>query len=50
MREIEGILYCNTGDWVESCTALVECGDGTLQLLTTLPTVSEAVAPRMALT
>src|SRR5579883_231067 len=24
MREIEGVLYCNDGDWVESCTALVE--------------------------
>jgi len=24
MREIDGVLYCNDGDWVESCTALVE--------------------------
>src|SRR5262249_34569583 len=24
MRNVSGILYCNTGDWVESCTALVE--------------------------
>ena len=24
MREIDGILYCNDGDWVESLTALVE--------------------------
>jgi UDP-2,3-diacylglucosamine pyrophosphatase LpxH len=50
MREIDGILYCNTGDWVESCTALVECADGTLQLLTTLPSFSEVMATRMALT
>jgi len=28
-----GIGYYNTGDWVESCTALVEHGDGTLELL-----------------
>lgn len=28
MREIDGILYCNDGDWVESCTALVEHRDG----------------------
>lgn len=33
MREIEGILYCNDGDWVESCTALVEHYDGRLQIL-----------------
>lgn len=33
MREIEGILYCNDGDWVESCTALVEHFDGRLELL-----------------
>jgi len=30
VRDIDGILYCNTGDWVESCTALVENGGGTL--------------------
>jgi UDP-2,3-diacylglucosamine pyrophosphatase LpxH len=33
MREIEGVLYCNDGDWVESCTALVEHPDGRLELL-----------------
>jgi UDP-2,3-diacylglucosamine pyrophosphatase LpxH len=33
MREIEGILYCNDGDWVESRTALVEHHDGRLELL-----------------
>lgn len=33
IREIEGIVYCNTGDWVESCTALVEHVDGTLEIL-----------------
>lgn len=33
MREIEGVLYCNCGDWVESCTALVEHHDGRLELL-----------------
>ena len=30
MREIDGILYCNDGDWVESHTALVEHMDGRL--------------------
>ncbi|MDP9096840.1 MAG: UDP-2,3-diacylglucosamine diphosphatase [Pseudomonadota bacterium] len=33
MRMVDGILYCNTGDWVESCTALVEHGDGKLELV-----------------
>ncbi len=33
MREIEGVLYCNDGDWVESLTALVEHSDGRLELV-----------------
>jgi hypothetical protein len=33
MREIKGVLYCNDGDWVESCTALVEHFDGRLELI-----------------
>ena len=33
MRMIDNIHYCNDGDWVESCTALVEKTDGTLDLL-----------------
>ena len=33
MRELDGILYCNDGDWVESCTALVEHRDGRLELI-----------------
>jgi len=33
MRPIGPVLYCNTGDWVESCTALVEREDGSLALL-----------------
>jgi len=33
MREIDGILYCNDGDWVESLTALVEHHDGRLEIL-----------------
>ncbi len=33
MRMVNGILYCNDGDWVESCTALVEHHDGRLELL-----------------
>ncbi len=33
MREFGGILYCNDGDWVESCTALVEHMDGRLEII-----------------
>ncbi len=33
MRNIGGALYVNDGDWVESCTALVEHGDGRLEIL-----------------
>jgi len=33
MRTVEGILYCNDGDWVESLTALVEHEDGQLAIL-----------------
>lgn len=33
IRTIGEALYCNCGDWVESCTALVERHDGTLELL-----------------
>lgn len=32
-REIEGIQYLNCGDWVESCTAIVEHLDGRLELI-----------------
>ena len=33
LRQIGDILYCNSGDWVESCTALVEHFDGRLELI-----------------
>lgn len=33
MREINGILYCNDGDWVESRSALVEHCDGRLEII-----------------
>ena len=33
LRDIGGTLYCNTGDWVESCTALMENSRGQLELL-----------------
>ena len=34
LRPVGSVLYANTGDWVESCSALAEREDGTLTLLT----------------
>lgn len=34
IKAMEEFMYVNTGDFVESCTAIVEHHDGTLQLLT----------------
>jgi UDP-2,3-diacylglucosamine pyrophosphatase LpxH len=32
LRQIDGLLYCNDGDWVESCSAVVEDRNGRLAL------------------
>ena len=33
MRHIGAVHYCNDGDWVESCTALVENFDGSIEII-----------------
>lgn len=33
IREIDGVLYCNDGDWVENCTAVVENREGELSVV-----------------
>ncbi len=33
IKDIGGILYCNDGDWVESCTALTETVGGQLEIV-----------------
>jgi UDP-2,3-diacylglucosamine pyrophosphatase LpxH len=33
VRDLHGVRYVNTGDWVEHCTALVEHADGRLELI-----------------
>ena len=33
IRQIGAITYYNDGDWVESCTALVEAADGSIRLI-----------------
>ena len=42
--EVDGLLYCNDGDWVESCTALVEDQRGELSLLEWRPTAATIAA------
>lgn len=33
IKVVDGIVYCNDGDWIESCTALVEQACGRIELL-----------------
>ena len=37
LRQIDGILYANDGDWVESLTALAEHADGRLEIIEWAP-------------
>lgn len=48
IREIQGVTYCNCGDWVESCTALVEHHDGRLELLRWTDAYPESLAVSVA--
>jgi len=41
IRRVDGLLYCNSGDWVESLTAVVETLDGELRIVRW----SEVLAP-----
>ena len=48
MEDIDGIHYVNTGDWVESCTAIVEHHDGRFELISwghRIGAASKKVAP-----
>jgi UDP-2,3-diacylglucosamine pyrophosphatase LpxH len=33
IKQIDGVTYCNCGDWTENCTAVAETEDGSLELL-----------------
>ncbi len=48
LREIDGVCYYNCGDFVESCTALVENFDGSMELLTGLYAAEPEAAPEEA--
>ncbi|WP_179401776.1 UDP-2,3-diacylglucosamine diphosphatase [Burkholderia guangdongensis] len=46
IRDIDGVLYCNDGDWVESLSALVETMEGELKIVywTVMRTPPETVS------
>jgi UDP-2,3-diacylglucosamine pyrophosphatase LpxH len=44
IRQIGNITYYNCGDWVESCTALVEDYDGKISVVSYLPQKQSAMA------
>ncbi len=44
-RDIDGVHYINTGDWVESCTAVGETASGELELVRWLDVVRARGAP-----
>ena len=47
IKEIDGLQYLNCGDWVDSCTAIVEHLDGRMELVLRSAT-PKASAPRIA--
>ncbi|AOI66172.1 UDP-2,3-diacylglucosamine hydrolase [Burkholderia territorii] len=50
IRDIDGVLYCNDGDWVESLSALVETMEGELKIVywTVMRTAPSAAPSRKA--
>jgi UDP-2,3-diacylglucosamine pyrophosphatase LpxH len=48
IRSLDGLLYCNDGDWVESLTALAETADGTLEILNWTRCRDDSSAPHTA--
>ena len=53
IKEVGGLLYVNCGDWVDSCTAIVEHFDGRLELVVwgagrphALPATADDAAPQ----
>lgn len=46
IKEIDGTLYYNTGDWVESCSAIAEDHDGKFHLIHWLDEVAKLPQPQ----
>jgi UDP-2,3-diacylglucosamine pyrophosphatase LpxH len=54
IKEVEGLTYINCGDWVDSCTAIVEHFDGRMELIQNwqhikAPATEEEKSPAAAL-
>ncbi len=47
VKDVGGILYCNDGDWVESCTALTEDARGRLSIVRWAHPVDAAAVTRI---
>jgi UDP-2,3-diacylglucosamine pyrophosphatase LpxH len=47
MQDVDGIHYINTGDWVESCTAVIENFDGKFELIEWGKRYGAAAEPRL---
>ncbi|MDT3380148.1 UDP-2,3-diacylglucosamine diphosphatase [Labrys neptuniae] len=45
LRDLDGVTYINSGDWVESCTAIVEHFDGRFELVRWSELVRQADKP-----
>jgi UDP-2,3-diacylglucosamine pyrophosphatase LpxH len=48
LRNIEGIAYMNCGDWVDSCTAIVEHLDGRMELIQGIGLTEESGSDQLA--
>jgi UDP-2,3-diacylglucosamine pyrophosphatase LpxH len=46
LKPLDGVLYCNTGDWVDSCTAIQEDHSGELFLYDAGWTARKILRPR----
>ncbi len=46
LRDIDGVTYANTGDWVDSLTALVEHADGRLEVIRWLDARTQLLGSR----
>lgn len=45
IKPVDGVTYYNCGDWVDSCTALVEHTDGRMELVRSTPELKLASVP-----
>ena len=45
MHECDGIIYINCGDWVDSCTGIIEHLDGRMELVRWAEPIGAEPAP-----